>query len=136
MKQRQTLQLTTTLQAVKGSHDHPTVEQVHERVKERIRNVSLATVYRNLEKLRSNGEVQLVRLEGRGARWDGMTCPHDHFVCEGCGAIIDLDLGAPAEAANGLSAEGFVVRTHATAYYGACPACSPASNPAFLVGRD
>ena len=97
MKQRATRQLTAVHEVLAAATDHPTAEQVYHRVRQRLPNVSLGTVYRNLDKLREQGRLRVVRLGGGQAHYDAMLDEHDHFVCERCGSVHDLTAeAAPA----------------------------------------
>ena len=123
MKQRATRQLAAVYDAVASSHDHPTADQLFQRVRRQLPRVSLGTVYRNLDKLREQGRLRVVRLEGGQAHYDAMTDAHDHFVCERCGAVVDLPGRAPARDVGALRAAGYEVHWHTTALYGVCTRC-------------
>lgn len=127
MKRRATPQLGAVYEVLAGSHDHPTAQQVFKRVRRRLPRVSLGTVYRNLDKLRDEGRLRVVRLGGGQAHYDAMTGAHDHFVCEACGAVVDLPDCAPAVDLQPLHAAGYTVRWHTTALYGVCRTCAAVS---------
>lgn len=123
MNQRATPQLAAIYEVLRAAHDHPTADQVFRRVRSRLPRLSLGTVYRNLEKLREQGRLRVVRLASGEAHYDAMVAPHDHFICEGCHAVLDLDPVGPPAAARGAVA-GCVVRWQTTALYGLCGACA------------
>ena len=133
MKRRATPQMSAVYDVLAASRDHPTAVQLFQRVRRILPRVSLGTVYRNLDKLRDAGRLRVVRLEGGLAHYDAMIEPHDHFVCERCGAVIDLPGRAPALDAGALRAAGYDVRWHTTALYGACAGC--ADRPSGRAGR-
>jgi Fur family peroxide stress response transcriptional regulator len=111
------------------SHDHPTAEQIFRRVRRTVPRVSLGTVYRNLDKLREQGRLRVVRLEGGVAHYDAMVDAHDHFVCERCGAVVDLPGGPRPLDVDPLRAAGYDVHWHTTALYGLCKACPRPATP-------
>jgi Fur family transcriptional regulator, peroxide stress response regulator len=123
MRQRLTRQLAAVYDALAASHDHPTADQLFHRVRRLQPRVSLGTVYRNLDKLREQGRLRVVRLEGGQAHYDAMVDAHDHFVCERCGAVVDLPGRAPARDVGALRAAGYEVHWHTTALYGLCTQC-------------
>jgi len=135
MKERETRQLATVYEVVRAAQDHPTADEVHARVRRRLPRISLGTVYRNLQKLAAQQRVRVVRLPHRAARFDGMLGEHDHFLCERCGAVIDLMRSAatPPDCA-ALDRAGFVVHAHALTFYGVCAAC--AGTPRVRRPRD
>ena len=82
---------------VAASHEHLTVNQIYERLKDRYPKVVPATVYNNVNKLWESGLIRKVSIEGMPDRYDGVQ-KHDHLVCKKCGKIIDIsfdDLTAP-----------------------------------------
>ncbi|PID99470.1 hypothetical protein CSA80_01780 [Candidatus Saccharibacteria bacterium] len=57
-------------------------------------NVSATTIYRVTARMLERGELRLAPpAPGNVMRLDARTTPHDHFVCEDCGMIKDVDLG-------------------------------------------
>ena len=50
-KPRNTKQLQVVWEAIKDDDSHPTADQVYDKVRESLPNVSLGTVYRNLQKI-------------------------------------------------------------------------------------
>jgi Fe2+ or Zn2+ uptake regulation protein len=124
MKQRATRQLGAVYEVLAASHDHPTAEQVFQRVRRAVPQVSLGTVYRNLDKLRDQGRLRVVRLERDVAHYDARTDDHDHFVCEGCGAVLDLTRAQRRPRLAGPETVGWVVHRHTTAIYGLCRSCA------------
>ena len=68
--------------------DHPSADMVYESIRSEIPNISLGTVYRNLNTLSESGAILRFSVEGK-ERFDGNITPHIHFVCNGCGAIHD-----------------------------------------------
>ena len=124
MKQRATRQLGALYDALAASRDHPTAEQLFQRVRRVLPQISLGTIYRNLDKLREHGRLRVVRLAGGEARYDAMTAAHDHFVCDHCGDVVDLPRCGLTPSAAALRADGYEVHWHTTALYGVCKRCT------------
>ena len=87
---------------------HPSAEMVHQMLQKEHRDISLATVYRNLARFKSQGLVSSVATVRGVERFDAMTHPHVHFICSGCDAVMDLpqmeipeDLSEEAEEISG-----------------------------------
>lgn len=85
-----TAQRRAVMEVLAHRHDHPTVEQIHAAVEERVPGVSRATVYRNLEVLIRLGLVRSLAHPGSTARFDPNLEPHYHFICDACGSVHDL----------------------------------------------
>ena len=120
---RTTKQLQVIWDAIKDDTSHPTADQVYDKVRRRLPNVSLGTVYRNLQKLVADEKLQVLML-GRSQHFDPLVKRHQHFICEKCGRVFDVlvdtsDEITPAK----LPHPGFKVTSHQLAFYGACKNC-------------
>src|SRR5262249_32653988 len=67
-------------------------EQVFAAVRQRIPNVSLATVYKALEALCDAGLAARLAEAGGAVRYDGRPEAHYHPRCERTGPLLDLEL--------------------------------------------
>lgn len=124
MIQRATRQLAAVLEAVREERDHPTAKDVYLRVRRRLPHISRGTVYRNLSKLNDERQIRIVRSAERPVRYDAVTEDHDHFVCENCGAVRDLEPSGRRETQRPELAEsGYAVVRQSITYYGSCPQC-------------
>ena len=84
------------LSCLQHSRSHPSAETLYEALRQEYPDISLATVYRNLALFRDQGIIQSLGTIGGVERFDGDTYPHAHFVCSGCGAVVDLpEAGVP-----------------------------------------
>ena len=93
MKQnRLTPQRKQILEVVKSACYHPTADQIHQLVHRQIPNISVGTVYRNLDVLASQRLIQKIDIPGEPARFDADPGHKAYFVCRDKGAIYDLDL--------------------------------------------
>lgn len=80
------------LEIVENSRSHMTAEQIFEQLRQSCPQVVLATVYNNLNRLRKEGRIRKVSVEGSPDRYDRIL-RHDHLVCKRCGRLVDVDLG-------------------------------------------
>lgn len=78
------------LQCVLAHHDHPTADTVYLEVRKDFPNISLGTVYRNLSLLTRVGKIRKISCDDRTDRFDGITAPHAHFICNSCGCLQDF----------------------------------------------
>jgi Fe2+ or Zn2+ uptake regulation protein len=91
--------------------------------------VSLGTVYRNLQVLVAEGRLRAWS-RGGATRYDADLSPHDHFLCEGCGLLLDLErAGATLAAERRLKSRGFEVRGRVLDLIGLCRDCRGAREP-------
>jgi len=125
-----TIQRRAVFAALAARADHPTAEELFRDVQDRVPGLSKATAYRTLDKLVELGLVRRVSHPGAAARFDAKTHRHHHLVCERCGSITDLELGAlDAVPVNDLSAAqlseaGFALRDFSILLHGLCRACA------------
>ena len=123
--ERMTRQRRIILEELQKPGRHFSADEVFTAVRQRIPNISLATVYRNLEVLAEAGLIaQFVTSDGL-RRYDVGPRRHYHFYCVECGGIWDLsaDLFPDFEAiAKGTS--GFRILGHVLEFEGICSNCS------------
>ena len=79
------------LECLRSTHSHPSAEMVHEMLRESHPDISLATVYRNLNYFKQQGLATSVATVRGVERFDANTEPHVHFICNSCDAVIDLE---------------------------------------------
>ena len=121
---RKTKQLEVVWHEVANDNSHPTADQIYERVRRQIPNISLGTVYRNLQKLVAEGKLQVLTL-GRTQHFDPLVDRHQHFICESCRRVYDVMVGEDEEILPSSLARGeFTVTSHQLAFFGECKACS------------
>ena len=90
-KKRMTKQRKQILEVLKNTNTHPTADEIYEEVKKEIPNISLGTVYRNLNVLSEMDEIMILDYGSSYSRFDGNPKNHYHFKCEQCGKVFDLE---------------------------------------------
>lgn len=73
-------------------YDHPTADVVYENIRHIYPHISLGTVYRNLALLSDLGVIQKITTGDGKDHFDGNVTPHNHFICNKCHGIIDLEM--------------------------------------------
>lgn len=71
---------------------HPTAEEVYRALKNDNPNLSLGTVYRNLNQLSEAGMLLKIPIADGSDRFDGRTDCHYHMICEKCHRVFDVEL--------------------------------------------
>ena len=102
--------------------DHPTADALYASIREEFPNISLGTVYRNLNLLVETGEILKLTCGNGPDHYDGNATPH--FVCRECGQIYDIDL----DEMTGLNASvqskaPGKIDSHSILFYGHCYQC-------------
>lgn len=104
---------------------HPSARWVYETLKPSIPDLSLGTVYRNINLFKSEGKISVICNVNGEERIDGNTKPHPHFVCRGCSRVIDVsEPFSAADYSRELAKQGFTTESRFIIYYGLCPECS------------
>jgi Fur family transcriptional regulator, peroxide stress response regulator len=88
---RLTPQRLEIFQALTEAVDHPTAEQLHQRLQRKMPTLSLDTVYRTLGTLTQHGLINKVETVESQARFEAQERPHHHLICHKCREIIDFD---------------------------------------------
>ena len=89
MERRNTIQRNLVLAAVNRLQCHASADEVYEEVLKEHPTISRATVYRNLNLFKQEGQLISVGVVNGLERFDACTVPHAHFICTHCGAVID-----------------------------------------------
>lgn len=85
-------------------------------------SLSLATVYRNLKALQSEGRIKSVVLPGQNPRYELEVHTHHHyFQCRQCERVFDVD-ACPGNLQM-MAPSGFRVEDHEIILYGCCKDC-------------
>lgn len=109
---------------LKSTTAHPTAEIVYENIRKTYPNISLGTVYRNLNLLVNHNKILKLSYGDGSDHFDGNTIPHNHFVCRCCNRVLDLEM-EPIDHINIIAGAGFSgkVEGHFTYFYGICKDC-------------
>lgn len=89
---RESSQRKAIISFLQGRKDHPSASAIYNVLKQNLPNLSLGTVYRNLEILERQGRIRSLNLAQNEARFDGQVEKHGHFICHKCGQIEDIEL--------------------------------------------
>ncbi len=87
-------------------------------------NISLGTVYRNLDVLSKEGSIRKIETCGDQNRFDGDPHDHLHAICLGCGRVKDIDseFMIDADKFSGIDSE-FKITGIRLEILGYCPGC-------------
>ena len=94
IKYRYSKQRETILQVIQSTVVHPNADWIYIETKKNIPNISLGTVYRNLNQLVESGQILKLKDEAM-IRYDGNIGHHDHFRCSECGKWYDIEILDP-----------------------------------------
>lgn len=108
--------------------DHKSAEEIHQKIQVKYPNVSLDTVYRNLNTLKELGIITPVNFADGKQRFEFAEGAkhHHHLVCLKCGAYEELDF-CPLEFLDcrKIKDKDFQIEKHNFEIFGYCAACRP-----------
>ncbi|MEW6034603.1 MAG: transcriptional repressor [Chloroflexota bacterium] len=99
------------------------VDELLELARNEVASIGVATVYRNLRALQSEGQIQQVDLPGQPSRWEVVSGGHHHhFLCRTCDRLFEIQ-GCPGGLTR-LLPEGYTLAEHELLLRGQCDACA------------
>ncbi|MGA6993446.1 MAG: transcriptional repressor [Candidatus Deferrimicrobiaceae bacterium] len=127
-KSRNTKQRSVILEILRKGGFHPTAEAIYHEARKVLPNISLGTVYRNLNFLRKQGMVREIRTNSEtSSLFEGKCSPHAHFHCTMCQAVFDIPLPQCLEKLEWKGQSDIsMVKFLDLHVMGACRGCGPA----------
>ena len=124
MAKRNTIQRQLVIAAVRFLANHPTAEEVYDRITMEYPDISKGTVYRNLNSLVESGLLSKVSVPSGADRFDHISSNHCHVKCEVCGRVFDVDMDFVSGLESGIrDAHGFDFSGYDIIFHGICPEC-------------
>ena len=124
-KYKRSRQRKRILDVLKGTGSHPTASWIYGKLKGELPELSMGTVYRNLNILKEQGLIRKIDFGSTFDRFDSNTAPHYHFICERCDSIIDLGMQIDEELNRRVERmTNLKTKRHRIEFYGLCDKCS------------
>lgn len=124
---RSTRQRTAVGAALATTDDFKSAQDLHAMLREQGEAVGLTTVYRTLQTLADEGQVDVLRTpEGESVYRRCQTdSHHHHLVCRQCGRTVEVEGPAVEQWAEQVGSQhGFTDVSHTVEIFGLCPDCS------------
>lgn len=125
--QRMTKQRQAVLDELQRVRGFRSAQQIFEDLKDQGRQAGLATVYRNVQALAEEHQVDVLRsAEGEALyRLCDDTGHHHHLVCRNCGHAEEIAQDTIEKLVDGIgTAYGFVSVNHSVELFGICANCA------------
>jgi Fur family ferric uptake transcriptional regulator len=122
---RNTKQRAAVVELLNDLEEFSSAQDIHARLRADGSSVGLTTVYRTLQSLDQDGQVDVIRSGEGEARYRRCTLEHHHhIVCRNCGKTIEVDNpDVEAWAAQVAASHGFADIAHTLEIYGTCGGC-------------
>ncbi|MGQ9543872.1 MAG: Fur family transcriptional regulator [Candidatus Bathyarchaeia archaeon] len=88
-----------------SSKDHPTADQIYQKLLRKFPTISLATIYQTLHLLKELGLLQELGFADMSSRYEPNTSPHINIICPKCGQIYDYETNGVKELWSKIIAE-------------------------------
>jgi Fur family transcriptional regulator, stress-responsive regulator len=123
---RLTAQRRVIAEVMTGEHVHVTADDVFERARAVLPEVSRATVYNTLHELVGMGELhEMTHADGRKRYDPNVGERHHHLVCVDCGRMLDVRADDPQLRAD--QRHGFELLGVDVTFRARCPDCASAA---------
>jgi Fur family transcriptional regulator, peroxide stress response regulator len=122
---RLTPQRRAVLRVLLTSSDHPSAEQVYNRLQAEFPGISLGTIYKTAALLKEQGELLEIGFCDAGNRLDALRpYPHPHLICVRCKSVVDLVADAVQATAEEVArSTGYRIVSQRLDFFGVCPRC-------------
>jgi Fe2+ or Zn2+ uptake regulation protein len=102
---------------------HPGAGDIFRKVRKRVPQISMSTVYYTLDMLKKEGLLRELEFYDRDNRYDVTVADHINLICKKCGKISDLPGELPFSAEAVENTTGFQPVGMRFEYYGYCKDC-------------
>ena len=125
---RNTWQREAVREALGDTAGFVSAQSLHQAMREHGSEVGLATVYRALASLATDGEADSLQQEGESLyRACTSGRHHHHLICRRCGTTVEIEADPVEQWAREVAAaNGFTRPEHVVDVFGYCPECSAA----------
>lgn len=121
---RMTSQRYAILKYLAEDEKHPTANEIYEDLKDDFPNMSVATIYNNLNFFMQAGIVNELPFGDGSSRFDLTDTQHYHVICNNCGKVEDFNYPGLAEVEKVVeSMTNFKVDGHRFKVTGLCKDC-------------
>jgi Fur family peroxide stress response transcriptional regulator len=121
---RLTPQRHAVLDVIRKAMDHPTANEIFQRVQALHPGMAYGTVYTALKALVSHDLIQELKFGDDASRYDGRVEHHHHVLCRVCGKLgeVEIDL-SDDQWAEVIAQTDFEIHTHHIQFVGYCLRC-------------
>jgi Fur family transcriptional regulator, peroxide stress response regulator len=127
-----TAQRTAILEYLKDNTSHPNITDIYKHVSEKLSIISMTTVYNTVNALIKEGVIQELAVRHQeGMRFDPILPSHDHFICNICGKVINVELDVDHSLLINEKQKrqyGIDIRETRITFYGMCSDCKKKDN--------
>ena len=125
MKAQRTRSQERILTLLKSLNRSISAQDLYVELRNREQEMGLATVYRSLEALKIQGEVQVRTLANGESEYSSLKSDRHHLTCVNCGVSLPIDECPVHDLEHQLEkSHTFKVYYHTLEFFGLCQQCS------------
>ena len=109
--------------AMLEKHGHLTIDELYRLMLQEFPNVSLATIYKNINQMAETRLIQEVKIPGGKSVYEIVKEPHLHMVCDRCHKVEDIIIGTDKIIKEAETASGYKIQESFITLRGICPDC-------------
>ncbi len=123
---RNTKQREEVWRALERNPGFVSAQELHQALRDLGSTIGLATVYRTLNALADEGNVDALTREGENLYRACSPGHHHHIICRECGLTKEIEASAVEAWAKAVASEhGYADPQHIVDIFGTCGACQP-----------
>ena len=112
------------LEILLNTDRHPTAAWIYDQLKGEFSNLSMGTVYRNLNVLAEQDRARRIVCGSTFDRYDAKMEQHYHFICQKCRSIVDVEMRFDESLNERInSTHRFNAVGHQIQFFGVCETC-------------
>lgn len=104
-------------------HGHISIDKLYEKIKERFRSISLATIYKNINAMTQSFLLFEVKLPSEKSVYEISKEQHSHLLCKECGVVTDIDLQINSFEEQIQEQYHFTIKQTDVVFSGTCQKC-------------
>jgi Fur family peroxide stress response transcriptional regulator len=109
------------LEYLRVMENHPTADEIFEKLCGEILTLSKTTVYNTMHAFVEGNLARVIRIDGIEQRFDATLHSHGHFKCDSCEKIFNFQIDMDQFIADGLNQ--YQIREKNVFFNGLCPNC-------------
>ena len=121
-----TPQRMTMLEEIEAA-GHIDVDALYEILRISFPNISLATVYKNVNQMYELSILEVIKVPNHKQQYEISKEPHIHLACDSCGSVMDMDQCIDELMSSAESGSGYRLNHSSVVLNGICPSCQAKS---------
>ncbi len=109
--------------AMLNEYGHLSIEDLYRLMLKEFPNVSLATIYKNINQMAQTRLIQEVKIPDSKSVYEIVKEPHLHMVCDRCHKVEDIIIGTDKIIKEAEAVSGYRIEESFITLRGICPAC-------------